>query len=214
MMPILRADFVLFARKFTSLVTTVMILGLTAPAHAQDGAAAQAGDQATAMITQESDFQAWRLTCVAGAPATAARPPAAQAGCSISTRFDLQQQQDGNTVQKNTLLVLSVARAPDGQGHIAVFSLPLGVYLPSGLAMVFDGQQSLRLAFETCNETGCHAGLRLTEQFEDLFGSTERLEILFNNQDQQTLKLPLYLAGFEQARHALATATAGEAAAS
>lgn len=185
------------------LISAWLTLGVASPSLAQD--------QTTARVTQESNFQAWRLTCLSNTAAAGQGNAAASnlhEGCSISTRFDLLKTNADGQEHKDTLLVFSITRAPDGHGHVAVFSLPLGVYLPSGMAMVFDGQQSLRLAFETCNQTGCHAGLRLTGELEDLLGSSERLEIMFNNKDQRTLKLPLYLAGFESARQALAAALA------
>lgn len=180
-------------------------------------AAGQAQETPTAMVTQESNFQAWNLTCVSGALGVSqeeAQTVSAREGCSISTRFDLLKSDAAGQENKDTLLVFSVTRAPDGQGLVAVFSLPLGVYLPSGMALVFDGEQSLRLAFETCNQTGCHAGLRLSAELEELLKITDRLEILFNNQEQKTLKLPLYLAGFEQASQALAAALGQSQAAS
>lgn len=147
---------------------------------------------------EEAQFQAWQLTCFAE-PAE----PMARAACAISTRFDLRPATD-QSPSHNTLLVFSVTFSPATEGPVGIFSLPLGVYLPSGLALVFGGSQSLRLPFETCNQTGCHAGLLLNAEVNELLQAGPSLEVMFQNERQQTIKLPLSLEGYAAAAQALA----------
>ncbi len=169
---------------------------------ASGSALAQSSDDQTALTPlvaeERQDFQAWQLACFS-------QPNAdhKQAGCTISTRFDLLNQAEASEA-RNTLLVFTVTYSPAAAGPIGVFSLPLGVYLPTGLALVFGGSQSLRLPFETCNQTGCHAGLLLKSEVQDLLAEGQSVEVMFQNERQQTIKLPLSLQGYAAAAEALA----------
>lgn len=181
-------------------IALAMVIGMAwslsgQPSHAQE----QAKDARFALVAHDqASFQAWHLACFED-------PNQAQEslGCSISTRFDLQNSNEQGD-ERNTLLVFSVTYSESTDGPVGVFSLPLGVYLPSGLALVFGGSQSLRLPFETCNQTGCHAGMLLNSDVNALLQDGESMEVMFQNERQQTIKLPLSLKGYTAAVQALA----------
>ena len=111
-------------------------------------AAAAAGDGA-----QHGD---WELVCKEPAQPEAALPEGPQpAACR------LQQAQAVNG-GKDVVFLFNIVR--QGRQHVAIVSTPLNVYLPTGLELRIDGGQPRRVAFETCNVSGCHAGFALNGQ--------------------------------------------------
>jgi len=115
---------------------------LLAPFAAVAGEGAQHGD--------------WELVCKEPAQPDAALPEGPQpAACR------LQQAQAVNG-GKDVVFLFNIVR--QGRQHVAIVSTPLNVYLPAGLELRIDGGQPRRVAFETCNVSGCHAGFALNGQ--------------------------------------------------
>ncbi len=59
------------------------------------------------------------------------------------------------------LLVFQINRTTlqqAGEQYIGIFNVPLGVYLPSGIAVEIDQSVAWHLTFERCDQNGCYAG--------------------------------------------------------
>ncbi len=90
----------------------------------------------------------WELVCA---------PSANQAGGVNGCRLiQNHANADGQTV-----LLVTMLSSPKSQGPVAVVSVPKGVYLAPGIELKVDGGQGFKLLYETCNDSGCHAGFKV-----------------------------------------------------
>lgn len=106
------------------------------------------------------------------------------------------------------LLAMQVSKAGTADGTtdpnlVAVFSLPLGVYLPTGLSIAIDKKQPIKVDYERCDRGGCYAGLELGENLTDGLKDGVELLVRFNNLDGRTISTRLSLNGFTAAHNAL-----------
>jgi invasion protein IalB len=93
----------------------------------------------------------WDFVCVGQtAPQVVTRP----ARCRITQNHATPT---GHTVLLVTLLYSDAARGP-----VAVVSVPKGVYLAPGIELKVDNGTPFKLLYETCDESGCHAGYKVT----------------------------------------------------
>jgi len=91
----------------------------------------------------------------------------------------------------------------DGPSLVAVFSLPLGVYLPSGVIMEIEGKPPLKLEYERCDRGGCYAGVVLGEILTTALREGVEGKVRFNNLNGRTISATISLKGFTAAYNAL-----------
>lgn len=91
------------------------------------------------------------------------------------------------------VLVLRVYSDPD---PLVLATVPLNVFLKPGLAMQVDNGRREVLAFEICNEQGCHVGLPLTQDLLDRLKRGLFARFTYADGTGQEITLPVDLRGF------------------
>ncbi|MDH3691032.1 MAG: invasion associated locus B family protein [Gammaproteobacteria bacterium] len=82
---------------------------------------------------------------------------------------------------------------------VAIFTLPLGVHLPSGLVVRVDDTKPMRLNIERCDGSGCQAGLVLQERFLTRLKRGNVARIVFQEASGRRVSVPVSLQGFTAA---------------
>ncbi|TCS61498.1 invasion protein IalB [Primorskyibacter sedentarius] len=82
--------------------------------------------------------------------------------------------------------------------HTAVFTLPVGLYLPAGLKLSVDDQDLGELAFQSCDAQGCYATGAAGETWPVTMAEGEELKITIQRQDRQTVNFSFPLEGFRE----------------
>ena len=142
---------------------------------------------AAALTARETDYQDWRVRCET--------PDNGRAEECVMFQGISSADKAGQ------ILNVAVRYVPQDAVAIAYIAAPLGVYLPSGLAMSIDQSNPVRLPFEFCNASGCHTRLKLeTPLLQSLKnGSSAQFEIVQftgGKQFNATLSLKGFTAAF------------------
>jgi len=99
---------------------------------------------------------------------------------------------------------VTVAYAPKVNKPIMVITLPLGVFLPSGIQIkVDDGKEAARAPFVQCITDGCQARVPLDDKLMGMMKGGNRLRIAFFTPQQKQLAFPISLSGFTAAMNSL-----------
>lgn len=136
-------------------------------------------------------FQDWKLQCEAKAKR-----------CYIFQRTDLQ------TSGQQVLNVVVGNLGPDGT-HIMHFTVPLGIYIPPGIAMKIDDGDQINVPVHTCTPNGCEAILSLESKVLSTLESAKTTNVAFLDAvTRQQLTIGVSMAGFSDAYAALRLALA------
>ena len=145
------------------------------PPAAQDAGAAAATPPAVPPT-------GWEARCTSAgrtAPAT----------CTLEQR--LLVQETGQPFLTLTLRVPAEPRRP-----FLALQTPLGLHLPSGLALKVDGGKVLTVAIERCDQNGCYAGGPMADDLLAALKAGQTLDVTMRAADSQDLSLAVPLAGF------------------
>ena len=111
-------------------------------------AAVLTGAQKAAPVRQGDRFGDWTLACEAQGPS--------RTRCAAVQELTLE---DGAA----RILRLTLGRL-GARGEMALVALlPLGVYLPAGVALKVDGGRQIAMRMQTCARAGCEAALRVDD---------------------------------------------------
>ena len=92
---------------------------------------------------------------------------------------------------------VAVGYVPDKDQPVAVITLPLGIFLPTGIELQIDGKGKVgRLPINTCTPTGCQAGVQLDEDFVTRMKKGDQMTVTFGNPQGQGIAAPVSLSGF------------------
>lgn len=116
--------------------------------------------------------------------------------CAILQNLVLKQ--GGQTVMR-----VIVALAPEQNQPFALFTLPLGVILPPGVALKIDEAEPLQFPYEICQPDGCKAVLKLDDATIDKLKKGSKAEVTFHGAGRRAVNVPLSLKGFGAAFAAL-----------
>lgn len=96
--------------------------------------------------------------------------------------------------------ILTVAvQPPDEQGLPAMMvTLPLGLYLPAGVRMLVDAQEFDALVVQTCEASGCYAGLKADRALLAAMQRGFELKFVVQDLQQRNIDLTLTLMGFSK----------------
>ncbi len=163
------------ARPTAAIAILLYILSSLAPAHA--------------ITAREKDFKDWRLRCEKQNDESPER-------CFI--------MQTAKTQKDNRDVLRVGVRYPDpGKPAMVFLTLPLGVYLPSGLLLQIDDGETLRIPVEICLPNGCHTRMALEGELLKNLKSGQQAKLAFQDSQQQQITVPVSLAGFTAALAAL-----------
>jgi invasion protein IalB len=80
----------------------------------------------------------------------------------------------------------------------AVFTLPVGLYLPAGLQLSVDETELGELSFQSCDGQGCYATAPAAESWPQAMSEGTNLTVTIESQDRQTIDFTFPLEGFAQ----------------
>ena len=115
----------------------------------------------------------------------------APADCTLEQRLLLQQ-----TGQPFLTLTVRVPAAPEPRRPFLLVQTPLGLHLPSGLALRVDGREPLQVQIERCDGNGCYAGGPLSADLLAALKGGRVLNVTLRTVDGRDLGLAVPLAGF------------------
>jgi invasion protein IalB len=88
-------------------------------------------------------------------------------------------------------------------GAVGVITLPLGIFLAPGFALKIDEGKARRFAYESCDERGCHLGIKFDKPLFAEMAKGKIVTIQFFDSTQKPAVLNLPLEGFSAAYEAM-----------
>ena len=144
---------------------------------------------AWAKSAREKDFQDWRLRCEK-------EDDDAPERCFI-------MQIAKSTKDKREVLRIGVRYPEPSKPPMVFLTLPLGVYLPTGLLLQIDDGETLKIPVEICLPNGCHTRMALVGDLLKRLKQGKLAKLAFHDSRQQQITVPVSLAGFTAALAAL-----------
>jgi invasion protein IalB len=107
--------------------------------------------------------------------------------------------------QPNLVTQIAVVRPPKSETSRIIFQVPINVWLPAGVTLVYDSQSSpLAAPFKRCTPAACFADLDISDDTVKKFRTlTERGKLQFKDAAQKDVTVPVSFKGFGQAFDAL-----------
>lgn len=115
--------------------------------------------------------------------------------------FLFQEVEDGETGFE--ILQVVVGHAPGRSRTVAVFIVPLDVFLPSGVLVQVDDGDPAWAQYQRCSPGGCQAVLPLDEELIDAFRRGEEATVELEDGRHTARRMPLSLMGFSAGLDAL-----------
>lgn len=107
-------------------------------------------------------------------------------------------------IQKKTEKTIIIARVFKDKGGVLLISLPKGIFLAPGVSVRIDNKGKFyRYPFETCDDTGCHSGLKLSKRLLRALKRGNFASVIFYDSRQKPVLAKLSLEGFTKAFKAL-----------
>ena len=97
------------------------------------------------------------------------------------------------------VLQFSIGLAQAGQEPIVLITLPLGIYLPTGVSLMIDDQEKVNFPIERCDPDGCHMLVTLTDSRINTLKNARELKVFFNDSESSPIVISLSLFGFKEA---------------
>jgi len=127
-------------------------------------------------------FNDWRLAC--GGP-----------GLRDDQCYVMQTLTATDTKQR-VLAVVAGNLGPEAK-PILYFTLPLGIYLPAGMAFNIDGSEEFRAGVSVCLADGCKAMIEIDNKLRDLLNTGKQVKVAFlDAASRQQVLLEVSLLGF------------------
>ena len=112
------------------------------------------------------------------------------------------------SIKESGLRLLEVAAGnlgPDGSPWM-FFVMPLGIFLPAGMAFNIDGGEEIKQPIRICLPDGCKASVALEDKLLDTLKEGSKLRAAFmEGNTQKQITVDVSLKGFTDAYSALAT---------
>jgi Invasion protein B, involved in pathogenesis len=105
--------------------------------------------------------------------------------------------------QTTTARAILQAKIFKGEDPTLLVSFPLGILLSTGWRYRIDGGSEAILPFEICDNTGCHAGVKLTPNLINAMKHGNEMKVTFFDAAQAPVEPVLSLTGFTKAWEAL-----------
>ncbi len=139
-------------------------------------------------------FDDWLVRCEAPAQGGAER-------CFMVQNILAQNDEGKRVPLLNVIIGHSEA---DGQPiTVMQFTVPLGLYLPSGIGLQVDQAQPIRVAIEVCTNQACVARYRLEEAVRGAMQKGQQAKVQLVRANRQAIDVPISLKGFTKAYAAL-----------
>ncbi|SFL17984.1 Invasion protein IalB, involved in pathogenesis [Pseudovibrio ascidiaceicola] len=103
-----------------------------------------------------------------------------------------------STIDPEQFKIIVVWRKSAGTSF-ALMSVPIGVYLASGILISVDGKRPYKALYELCDQTACHAGFKLSGAVLEAFKRGRSATIRIWLKKDRIVEFPVSLKGFTQA---------------
>ncbi|MGI9331793.1 MAG: invasion associated locus B family protein, partial [Gammaproteobacteria bacterium] len=164
----------------------------------------------TSKLTRAATLVTLALAAIAAAPQAAAAPTDGQKFKNWAARCEQVPTGEGEQTKEQcyifqtlahkktqkALLNVAVGYVADSGKPAAIFTLPLGVFLPPGLAIKIDGAEPSRLPIQLCTQEGCRGVLELTEKVVSQLKAGSEAKIAFFDARRREVVVPISLLGF------------------
>jgi len=100
----------------------------------------------------------------------------------------------GKTRQR--LVSITLRATPGSTKPGMMLHLPVGLYLPSGVTVQFEGNKPQSLEVQTCNAKGCYAGVSVSPDILASMNTAKEFKITFQNLARTNITVPVPLEGF------------------
>lgn len=97
------------------------------------------------------------------------------------------------------LLTVSIRKEPESDVSTMLLTLPVGFFLPEGVAMSIDDELAEQLPVQTCDGGGCYAGLGISQEVLDRLYSGGKLSFMIKDLQQNAINIDATLEGFSAA---------------
>jgi len=97
------------------------------------------------------------------------------------------------------MLIVAVGYFGDKHQPGAIFELPLGLYLPAGVAFSIPGVQPIRVLIQTCLPQGCRAALLLPADALAALKKADEAQVTVETAQRKKATAPISLKGFSKA---------------
>ncbi|MCC5979360.1 MAG: invasion associated locus B family protein [Salinarimonas sp.] len=159
------------------------------------GLVSTAGTAQASIETQR--FDDWELVCRSpDAESEDAAPYDASRDCRISQRLAIAES--GQTV-----FLLTGLPGDEAGSFVAIVSVPLRGYLAPGIELRVDSREPVRILYETCDPSGCHAGFPLEGEVLQAFRAGLTAQFRIWTARDEPVDLDISLIGFTAAFEAL-----------
>lgn len=166
----------------------------------QQPSAQQGQPKGPAQPSQDKDdgrvqvFDDWRVRC---------EQPQGQAGerC-VMLQSVMVRNEEG---KQAPLLAVAIGHGEMNGQPITVmqFTVPLGLYLPSGIGLQVDNGQTVPIAIEVCTSQACVARYRLDDSMRVAMQKGQAAKLHMVRADRKQIDVPISLKGFTKAYAAL-----------
>lgn len=134
------------------------------------------------VLEGEAVPSAWLARC-----ASEGRP--APLACTLEQRLFVQET-------GRPFLTLAIQVAAPGAVPMLAIQTPLGVHLPTGLALRVDDGEAIALPLESCDANGCHTRQAVAEPLLDALLRGRMLHLGMRGAPDQTIDVEIPLDGF------------------
>jgi invasion protein IalB len=124
----------------------------------------------------------WSSRCVSSARNTAS-------DCSVEQRVLLQQN-------GQLLAAVTVSLSHDANVPTILVQVPLGLALSKGVTLKLDNRGPVTLPLQTCEQTGCYAATKMSNDFLEGMKTGKTMELQFFGNNNNPFKVPMPLEGF------------------
>lgn len=171
----------------------VLLVAVASLSSTALSAQAQAQEQGTGKseVTTER-FKDWALRC-------RSQGEGGSRQCSIFQRLIVEET-------KQLALNVAIGYGTDTEGKrmpIAIFTFPLGIFLPAGAVLKVDDGESARMPIERCFDRGCQCALVLEQKWIERFKAGSTASVTIRQERDEEIPLTVSLSGFSAAFNAL-----------
>jgi invasion protein IalB len=124
----------------------------------------------------------WSSRCISSARGAAP-------DCSVEQRVLLQQN-------GQLLAAVTVSLPHDATVPTILIQVPLGLALGKGVTLKLDNRGPVTLPLQTCEQTGCYAATKMSNDFLEGMKTGKTMELRFFGNNNNPFKVPMPLEGF------------------
>lgn len=140
-------------------------------------------------------------TTEAAPPAENQPPPSGWVSRCLSdgrqSGLDCNVEQSIIETKSRQLLMQVVVRVPsDTRKPVLTIQMPLGLFLPAGVALRFDEGKPERYDVQTCDQKGCYFQVPVSNEMLQQMGKGKQMMVTFQNLGKQDINVPVPLNGF------------------